>query len=116
MVPMRAKERAEGLYPVLSTAVAKWQPAEPWGRVARGGELQREGKRAVKGWGATRGVLGRQEVAGSRPRAVGGTVQRRRQSKQTGRLEVGERGPVCNFCNFQGPYCKIDVTFKPGVK
>ena len=67
MVPMRAKERAEGLYPVLSTAVAKWQPAEPWGRVARGGELQREGKRAVKGWGATCGCHGEQEVAGAGP-------------------------------------------------
>ena len=67
MVPMRAKERAEGLYPVLSTAVAKWQPAEPLGRVARGGELQREGKRAMKGWGATRGCHGEQEVAGAGP-------------------------------------------------
>ena len=67
MVPMHAKERAAGLYPVLSTAAVRWRPVEPWGRVARGGELQREGKRAVKGWGATRGCHGEQEVAGASP-------------------------------------------------
>ena len=67
MVPMHAKERAAGLYPMLSTAVARWRPVDPWGRVARGGELQREGKRAVKGWGATRGCHGEQEVAGAGP-------------------------------------------------
>ena len=50
-----------------ATAAARWRPAEPWGRVARGGELQREGKRAVKGWGATRGCHGEQEVAGAGP-------------------------------------------------
>ena len=65
MVPMRVKERAAGLYPVLSTAAARWRPVEPWGRVARGGELQREGKRAVKGWGTTRGCHEEQEVAGA---------------------------------------------------
>ena len=35
----RAKERVAGLYPVLSTAAGG-----AVGRVARGGELQREGK------------------------------------------------------------------------
>ena len=67
MVLMHVKERAAGLYPVLSTAAARWRTAERWGRVARGGELQREGKRAVKGWGATRGCHGEQEVAGAGP-------------------------------------------------
>ena len=74
MVPMHVKERAAGLYPMLSTAAARWRPAEPWGRVARGGELQRKGKRTVKGWGATRGVLGRQEVARGRPSTAGGAA------------------------------------------
>ena len=35
--------------------------------MARGGELQREGKRAVKGRGATRGYHREQEVAGAGP-------------------------------------------------
>ena len=88
MVPMRAKERAAGLYPVLSTAAARWWPAEPWARVARGGELQREGKRAVKGWGATRGCHGEQEVAGAGPER---RAALRRWTEEAGREGGGRR-------------------------
>ena len=91
----QAKERAAGLYPMLSTATARWRPAEPWGRVARGGELQREGKRAVKGWGATRGCHGEQEVAGAGPeRRAALTVPAA--VKQRGRQEE-EAGLLCKF-------------------
>ena len=89
MVPMRAKERAAGLYPVLSTAAARWRPAEPWGRVARGGELQHEGKRAVKGWGATRGCHGEQEVACGPPRRRAAPLSAGGREKQRSR-EVGD--------------------------
>ena len=88
MVPMRAKERAAGLYPVLSTVAARWRLAEPWGRVARGGELQREGKRMVKGWGATRGCHGEQEVAGAGPEWWAAL---RRWTEQAGREGGGRR-------------------------
>ena len=88
MVLMRMKERAAGLYPVLSTAAARWRPAEPWGRVARRGELQREGKRAVKGWGATRGCHREQEVAGAGPER---RAALRRWTEEAGRQGGGRR-------------------------
>ena len=71
MVPMRAKERAAGLYPVLSTAAARWQPAEPWRRVARGGELQHEGKWVQEVARAPRGAVG-EAGGGLRPTSAAG--------------------------------------------
>ena len=71
MVPMRAKERAAGLYPVLSTAAARWRPAEPWGRVARGGDLQREGKWVHEVARAPRGAVG-EAGGGLRPSSTAG--------------------------------------------
>ena len=53
-----AKERVAGLYPVLSTAATRWRPAEPWGCVARGGDLQREGKWVHEVARAPRGAVG----------------------------------------------------------
>ena len=58
------------------------------GGVARQGSSSARHRRAVEGWGATRGVLGRQEVARGRPTAVGGAGQRRRRgAEQASRLE-----------------------------
>ena len=71
MVPMRMKQRAAGLYPVLSTAAARWRPAEPWGRVARGGELQREGKWVQEVARAPRGAVG-EAGGGLRPSSAAG--------------------------------------------
>ena len=68
MVPMHAKERAAGLYPMLSTAAARWRPAEPWGRVARGGELQRMGKWVQEFTRVPRGAVGEAGSACGPPR------------------------------------------------
>jgi len=63
------------------------------------------------------GASAKQEVARGRPSmAGGGTAQRRRQEKQRGKLEVEEKGPVCNFQKFQGPKCKTAITFKLKLK
>ena len=42
-----------------------------------------------------------QEVAGLALHGGDGAEQRRRGAKQAGRLEEGEKGPVCNFRNFR---------------
>jgi hypothetical protein len=102
VVLMRARGESGGLYPVLSTTAARWQPAGESERVARQGRLQRE---AMSGGGdrARRvGASTKQEVARRRPRAA----VRRRQQKQRGRLEVEEKGPNC----------KTRITFNLGLK
>ena len=48
--------------------------------------------------------------------AGGSTAQRRRQEKQASKLEEGEKGPKCNFQKFQGPKCKLVITFKIRLK
>ena len=58
-------------------------------RRGRAGWLQRKQRRAVKGWGATRGVLGRQEVAWGQPTAPSSAGQRRWQSSRAGK-QAGE--------------------------
>ena len=83
----RVIERAVGLYPVLSTAAARWRPAEPWGHVARVGEVQREGKWVQEVARAPRGAVG-EAGGGLRPSLVAGSAaQRRRVEKQRGREE-----------------------------
>ena len=82
--------------------------------MARGGELQREGKRAVKGWGATRGCHGEQEVAGAGPE--GGRRCTDGQRKQEGREEEEEAGLLCKFRKDQGSHCKTKISPKLGLK
>ena len=86
LVPRHALGRDLGLCPELATAAARWRPSGARVCVAETGKLQREGKRAARSSGATRGCHGEQEVACGPPRrraapfsAVGREKQRSRE-------------------------------------
>ena len=100
VVPLRARDWALGLCPELSTAAARWRPAGARCCMARQG---RHSAKAKSGGGgqARRWAPREQEVAGLALHGGIGADQRRRQEKQIGRLEVEEKGPVCNFQNFR---------------
>ena len=100
---MRARGESGGLYPVLSTAAARWRPAGESGRVARQGRLQREAKSGGGGRARRVGRFCKQEVAGLALHGSDGAEQRWRQEKQKGRLEVEEKGLTCNFRNSRDP-------------
>ena len=85
MVPMRMKE-SSGSYGVHGGGEVAAGGAV--GARGMGGELQREGKRAVKGWGATRGCHGEQEVAGASPEQ---RAALRRWTEEAGREGGGRR-------------------------
>ena len=101
VVLMRVRDRALGLCPELSTATARWRPAEPWG--ARGTGRRGPARRQGGGGGRARRVGGQseQEVAGLALHGGDDTEQGRRGAEQAGRLEEGEKGPICNFRNFR---------------
>ena len=64
VVLMRARGESGGLYPVLSTAAARWRPLGGSVLVARRGERQREAKGRWRRSGETRRCQRKQEVAG----------------------------------------------------
>jgi len=110
VVPMRARDRALGLCPELSTVTARWRPAVVFW--ARGGAriLQRKGRGRWRrvGRDAWAASASRRWPPG-RPRAAaalnsGGVKQRSRQEK-------GEGGLICNFRKFQGSVCKHKDNF-----
>ena len=70
--------------------------------MARGGQLQREGKRAVKGWGATRGCHGEQEVAGVGPERRAALLSAPAALKQRGRKVGDERWTFLQFQKIPG--------------
>ena len=88
------------------------------GRRGEGRERQREATGGGGGWERRVGASAKQEVAGWPSTAGGGTTQRRRAvlKNRAGRLEGGEKGPKCNFQNFQGPNCKQEISFKLKLK
>ena len=63
LVLLRARGGEPGHCPGLATAAARWRPSGAQVCVAETGKLQREGKRAARSSGATRGCHGEQEVA-----------------------------------------------------
>ena len=87
-----------GHCPGLATAAARWRPSGAQVCVAETGKLQREGKRAARSLGTTRGCHGEQEVACGPPRrraaplSAGG-----RASRGAGRWKMKAR-LICNFC------------------
>ena len=98
---MRARGESGGLYPVLSTAAARWRPAGESGRVARQGKLQREAKSGGGGRARRVGRFCKQEVAGLALHGGVGVEQRRRGAEPASRHEVEESGLICNFHNFR---------------
>ena len=89
---MRVRGENGGLYPVLSTAAARWRLAGESERVARQGRLQREGNGRWRRSGATRGR--QHEVGGDSGAALHGGVgaaQRRRETEQASRQEEGKK-------------------------
>ena len=68
LVLLRARGGEPGHCPGLATAAARWRPSGARVCVAETGKLQREGKRAARSSGATRGCHGEQEVAYGPPR------------------------------------------------
>ena len=72
--------------------------------------------RAAGSFWAMRGSYEEQEVA--RGRSSTAAVPRCRSAgvKQRNGQEEGERGLVCNFRKFQGPECKLVITFNIGFK
>ena len=87
-----------GLCAGLATAAARWRPRGLPGWRGEDRKLQREGKRAARSSGATRGCHGEQEVACGPPRrraaplSAGG-----RASRGAGRWKMKAR-LICNFC------------------
>ena len=67
LVLLRAKGGEPGHCPRLATAAARWPPSGARVCVAETGKLQREGKRAARSLGTTRGCHREQEVAGADP-------------------------------------------------
>ena len=63
LVLLRARGGEPGHCPGLATAAARWRPSGARVCVAETGKLQREGKRAARSLGTTRGCHGEQEVA-----------------------------------------------------
>ena len=98
---MRVKERASGLFPELCTAAARWRPAGARCCVARQGRHSARAKSGGGGWARHVGGQREQEVAGLALHGGDGAEQRRCGAEQSGRLEEGEKGPVCNFRNFR---------------
>jgi len=119
VVLVRATGESGRLYPVLSTAAARWRPAGGSGRVARRGEGTARGKSGGGSLGATRGAASRQEVAPWPFHSGGGSaaVCRRRGVEEAGR-QAGGRGiwTDLQFQKFQGLYCKAAITFNLGLK
>ena len=78
-------------------------PGHGDGEVAAGGRSVLCGTAESGGGGRARrvGRFCKQEVAGLALHGSDGAEQRWRQEKQKGRLEVEEKGPVCNFQNFR---------------
>ena len=101
VVLMRARGESGELYPELSTAASRWRPRAVLG--AWQGEESASARATGGGGGAARrvGRFCKQEVAGLALHGGIGAAQRRRQEKQRGRLEVEEKGQVCNFQNFR---------------
>ena len=98
LVLLRVGGGEPGHCPGLATAAARWWPSRARVCVAETGKLQREGKRAARSSGVTRGCHGEQEVACGPPRrraaplSAGG-----RASRGAGRWKM-KAGLVCNFC------------------
>ena len=95
---------------------AAWAALEAAWVCGTAGEAPARGRRAVgrlrgDAWvpARSKGEVGVGRGGGGRR----GAVQRR--GKQ-GSREKGERGPVCNIRKFQGPECKLVITFNIGLK
>ena len=84
--------------------------------MAKEGERQRKATGGGGGWERRVGASAKQEVAGLALHGEVGAEQRWRQEKQASKLEEGEKGPKRNFQKFQGPNCKLAITFKIGLK
>ena len=79
VVPMRARDRALGLCPELSTATARWRPAVVFW--ARGGARRAPALRGRGRWKLGRDAWAskaRRRWLGGPPSVAGGVVQRRR--------------------------------------
>ena len=58
------------------------------------------------------GGLGAAQRDGRAALSVGGEKQRNRE----GSMRWKKSGPICNFQKLQGPDCKVEITFKIGLK
>ena len=86
---LHARGGEPGHCPGLATAAARWRPSGAQVCVAETGKLQREGKRAARSSGTTRGCHGEQEVACSPPRRQAALLSAGGREKQRSR-EVGD--------------------------
>jgi hypothetical protein len=85
--------------------------------VGDAGARQHKVGRAAAGQGRARGRA--QSGAGAARAAAHGRLvrrQRRAQRNRGGGGEVDEGGLDCNFQKVQGPYCNVQITFKPELK
>ena len=120
-VLMHAIDEGPGCCAARATAAARWQPRE-----ASAGAWRREGRSSAKeegveelgrdAWTPARSK-GKVGVGRGRPSAGGGRgtapAARESRERQTGE---GEKGPKRYFQKFQGPVCKLAITFKIGLK
>ena len=104
VVLVRARGESGGLYPVLSTAAARWRPAVVFWARGTGMEAPARGVEGGGSLGVTRGEASRQEVAPWLFHNCGGNaaVCRRRGAEEAGRQAGGRgNGLICNFRNFR---------------
>ena len=85
-------------------------------RVARPGAPARGNRRGRRS-GATRGgQRDRKRRPGSLSTAPASVPSVGGGAEQSREVEVEEKGSKCNFQKFQGPVCKLAITFKIGLK
>ena len=80
------------------------------------GRLQREAKGGGGGAARRVGASAKQEGPGWLSTAPAAALHSGGGENRASRLEEGDKGPKRNFQKFQGPVCKLAITFKVKLK